>query len=144
MNNFFKVPEMSQNRLIWVGIDLTSVPAKFGGPGSSRTVTITVPILAPKSRILWSKVGTKMEPSPCDGLNEEFVCTSFWHPQLLASCAIVMVQKASFFLYKIFDQKFLLKTSFKKIFIEKSSNFWTIFYFQKPDQLRHRTGVRRR
>ena len=33
MNNFFKVPEMSQNRLIWVGIDLTSVPAKFGGPG---------------------------------------------------------------------------------------------------------------
>ena len=67
MNNFFKVPKMSQNRLNWVGIDLTSVPAKFGGPGSSRTVTITVPNLAPKSRILWSKVGTKMEPSPCDG-----------------------------------------------------------------------------
>ena len=67
MNNFFKVPEISQNRLICVGIDLTSVPAKFGGPGTSRTVIITVPILAPKSRILWSKVGTKMEPSPCDG-----------------------------------------------------------------------------
>ena len=50
MNNFFKVPEMSQNRLIWVGIDLTSVPAKFRGPGTSRTVTITVPRLAPKSR----------------------------------------------------------------------------------------------
>ena len=67
MNNFFKVPEISQNRLICVGIDLTSVPAKFGGPGTSRTVIITVPILAPKSRILWSKVGTKMERSPCDG-----------------------------------------------------------------------------
>ena len=35
MNNFFKVPEMSQNRLIWVGIDLQSVPAKFGSPGNS-------------------------------------------------------------------------------------------------------------
>ena len=57
MNNIFKVPEMSQNRLIWVGIDLTSVPAKFGGPGKSRTVTMAWlhfrPNLAPKSRILW-------------------------------------------------------------------------------------------
>ena len=42
MNNFFNVPEMSQNRLIWVGIDLTSVPAKFGGPGTSRTVTMAM------------------------------------------------------------------------------------------------------
>ena len=39
MNNFKKIHEMSQNRLNWVGIDLTSVPAKFGDPGTSRTVT---------------------------------------------------------------------------------------------------------
>ena len=39
MNNFKKVSEMAHNRLNWVGIDLTSVPAKFGDPGTSRTVT---------------------------------------------------------------------------------------------------------
>ena len=59
MNNFFKVPEMSQNRLIWVGIDVTSVPAKFGAPRTSRT-----------GFIYWY-ADAKMF------LNEEFVCTSF-------------------------------------------------------------------
>ena len=51
MNYFFKVPEMSQNRLIWAGIDLTSVPAKFGGPRTSITDTMAwlhfCPNLAP-------------------------------------------------------------------------------------------------
>ena len=59
MNNFFKVPEMSQNRLIWVGIDLTSVPAKFGGPGTSRTVTMAMfqncPNFSPKYPDFWNK-----------------------------------------------------------------------------------------
>ena len=36
---FLKVFEMSQNRLNRVGIDLTSVPEKFGDPGTSRTMT---------------------------------------------------------------------------------------------------------
>ena len=59
MNNFFKVPEMPQNRLTWLGIDLTSVPAKFGGPGTSRTVTMAWlhfrPNLAPKYTGFWSQ-----------------------------------------------------------------------------------------
>ena len=59
MNNFFKVPEMPQNRLIWVGIDLTSVPAKFGGPGTSRTVTMAMfqncPNFSPKYPDFWNK-----------------------------------------------------------------------------------------
>ena len=36
---FFPSSRNLPNRLIWVGIDLTSVPAKFGGPGTSGTVT---------------------------------------------------------------------------------------------------------
>ena len=34
-----KVSEMSKNRLNWVGIDLTSVPAQLADPSTSRTVT---------------------------------------------------------------------------------------------------------
>ena len=60
MNNFFKVPDMSQNRLIWVGIDLTSVPAKFGGPGTSRTVTIAMfqncPNFSPKGSFTYDVI----------------------------------------------------------------------------------------
>ena len=59
MNHFFKVPEMSQNRLIWVGIDLTSVPAKFGGPRTSITDIMAwlhfCPNLAPKYPEFWSQ-----------------------------------------------------------------------------------------
>ena len=59
MNNFLKVPEMSQNRLNWVGIDLTSVPAKFGGPGTSRTVTIAwfqnCPNFSPEYPDFWNQ-----------------------------------------------------------------------------------------
>ena len=67
MNNFSKVPEMSQNRLNWVGIDLTSVPAKFGGPGTSKDPKTAVPSLVPKIRILRRKVGTVLEHGHCDG-----------------------------------------------------------------------------
>ena len=59
MNNFLKVLEMSQNRLNWVGIDLTSVPAKFGGPGTSRTVTMAwfqnCPNFSPKYPDFWNQ-----------------------------------------------------------------------------------------
>ena len=43
---------MSQNRLNWVGNDLTSVPAKFGDPGTSRTVT---------KEVYWSGVDVFMK-----------------------------------------------------------------------------------
>ena len=59
MNNFLKVSEMSQNRLNGVGIDLTSVPAKFEGPGTSRTVTLALfqncPNFSPKYPDFWSQ-----------------------------------------------------------------------------------------
>ena len=67
MNNFFKVPEMSQNRLNWVGIDLTSVPAKFGGPGTSRTVTMAMFQKSGYLILLRRKVGTVLEHGHCDG-----------------------------------------------------------------------------
>ena len=71
MNNFFKVPEMSRNRLIWVGIDQTSVPAKFGGPGTSRTATMAMfqncPNFSPKIRIPRRKFGIVLEHGHCDG-----------------------------------------------------------------------------
>ena len=61
MNDFFKIPEISQNRLIWVGIDVKSVPAKFGAPGTSRTVTRAWlhfrPNFAPKYPGFWSQNG---------------------------------------------------------------------------------------
>ena len=51
---------MSQNRLNWVGIDLTSVPAKFGGSGTSRSVTMALyqncPNFSPQYPDFWNKV----------------------------------------------------------------------------------------
>ena len=47
MNKIFKLPETAQNDVESVCIDVTSVPAKFGGPGIPRTVTRAVPSTVP-------------------------------------------------------------------------------------------------
>ena len=62
MNKIFKLSETAQNDVGSVCIDVTSVPAKFGGPGTPRTVTravpSTVPICLQSIRIFGDKIGT--------------------------------------------------------------------------------------
>ena len=62
MNKIFKFSKTAQNDVKSVFIDLTSVPAKFGGPGIPRTVTRTVPSTVPiclqSILIFGDKIGT--------------------------------------------------------------------------------------
>ena len=62
MNKIFKLSESAQNDVESVCIDVTSVPAKFGGPGIPRTVTRTVPSSVPiclqSILIFGDKIGT--------------------------------------------------------------------------------------
>ena len=51
--------------------------------------------------------------------------------QLLASCATSMVQKASFFLYKIFDQKIFSKIFDLKNFYRKNHQIFEQFFIKK-------------
>ena len=80
----FKVSEMSQNRLNWVGIDLTSVPAKLGVPGTSRTVTKEVYWSASDPLIsIWSFHchGPRLSRGPCarGSQHEVAVCAYCMH-----------------------------------------------------------------
>ena len=79
---------MTQNRLNWVGIDLTSVPAKFGDPGTSRTVT---------KEVYWSEL---MNPKICiqivstlypwDGIGTEWGRCSFSHDNERKSILLIV------------------------------------------------------
>ena len=51
--------------------------------------------------------------------------------QLLASCATSMVQKASFFLYKIFDQKIFSEIFDLKNFYKKNHQIFEQFFIKK-------------
>ena len=64
---FFKSSKMSQNRSNWVGIDLTSVPAKFGGPGTLKDPKSLSQVWFQKSGYFGRKVGTVLEHGHCDG-----------------------------------------------------------------------------
>ena len=62
MNKIFKLSETAQNDVESVCIEVTSVPAKFGGPDIPRTVTKTVPstvrICLQSILIFGDKIGT--------------------------------------------------------------------------------------